>query len=89
VYAWHVEDPDLVRGREPFGPEGFDLAQPKSSRPKGLWGVSPLYVNPVNMLNILTKVSRLCQAGGVLVREGLKEALSGMTNQWLKEQGLV
>jgi len=27
-----------------------------SSRPKGLWGSSPLYVNPVNMLNILTKV---------------------------------
>jgi hypothetical protein len=27
-----------------------------SSRPKGLWGASPLYVNPVNVLNILTKV---------------------------------
>ena len=26
------------------------------SRPKGLWGVSPLYVNPVNGLITLTKV---------------------------------
>ena len=43
-----------------------------SSRPKGLWGVSPLYVNPVNMLNILTKV--LAEGKGVPVREGLKEA---------------
>jgi hypothetical protein len=48
-----------------------------SSRPKGLWGVSPLYVNPVNMLNILTKV--LAEGKGVPVREGLKEApLSGI-----------
>jgi len=37
-----------------------------------LWGVSPLYVNPVNMLNILTKV--LAEGKGVPVREGLKEA---------------
>ena len=68
MYAWHVEDPDLVRGREPFGPEGFDLAQPKSSRPKGLWGVSPLYVNPVNILNILAEVSRFVYAGGGIVK---------------------
>jgi hypothetical protein len=37
-----------------------------------LWGVSPLYVNPVNMLNILTKV--LAEGKGVIVRWGLKEA---------------
>jgi hypothetical protein len=37
-----------------------------------LWGVSPLYVNPVNMLNILTKV--LDEGKGVAVRNGLKEA---------------
>jgi len=37
-----------------------------------LWGVSPLYVNPVNMLNILTKV--LAEGKGVVVRRCLKEA---------------
>ena len=37
-----------------------------------LWGESPLYVNPVNMLNILTKV--LAEGKGVIVRLGLKEA---------------
>ena len=37
-----------------------------------LWGESPLYVNPVDMLNILTKV--LAEGKGVPVREGLKEA---------------
>jgi len=31
-----------------------------------LWGESPLYVNPVNMLNILTKV--LAEGKGVIVR---------------------
>ena len=36
-----------------------------------LWGESPLYVNPVNMLNILTKV--LAEGKGVIVRWGLKE----------------
>jgi len=35
-----------------------------------LWGASPLYVNPVNRLNILTKV--LAEGKGVPVREGLK-----------------
>jgi len=37
-----------------------------------LWGESPLYVNPVNVLNILTKV--LAEGKGVPVREGLKLA---------------
>jgi len=42
------------------------------SRPNGLWGVSPLYVNPVNGLITLTKVR--AEGKGVPVREGLKEA---------------
>ena len=37
-----------------------------------LWGESPLYVNPVNMLNILTKV--LADAKGGTVRDRPKEA---------------
>jgi hypothetical protein len=37
-----------------------------------LWGASPLYVNPVNMLNILTKV--LAEGKGGTVRDRLKEA---------------
>jgi hypothetical protein len=37
-----------------------------------LWGGSPLYVNPVNMLNTLAKV--LAEGKGVSVRKGLKEA---------------
>jgi len=37
-----------------------------------LWGVSPLYVNPVNMLSILTKV--LAEGKDAPVREGLKKA---------------
>jgi len=37
-----------------------------------LWGVSPLYVNPVNMLNILTKI--LAKGKGIVVRRCLKEA---------------
>ena len=37
-----------------------------------LWGVSPLYVNPVNGLITLAKV--LAEGKGVPVREGLKEA---------------
>jgi hypothetical protein len=35
-----------------------------------LWGESPLYVNPVNVFNILTKV--LAEGKGVSVRKGLK-----------------
>jgi len=37
-----------------------------------LWGVSPLYVNPVNGLITLAKV--LAEGKGAPVREGLKEA---------------
>ena len=37
-----------------------------------LWGASPLYVNPVNTLIVLTKV--LADGKGVSVRKGLKEA---------------
>ena len=37
-----------------------------------LWGGSPLYVNPVNVVNTLTKV--LANGKGVSVRKGLKEA---------------
>ena len=37
-----------------------------------LWGASPLYVNPVNMLNILTKV--LSEGKGGIMRNRLKEA---------------
>ena len=36
-----------------------------------LWGESPLYVNPVNMLNILTKI--LAEDKGTVVRRCLKE----------------
>ena len=36
-----------------------------------LWGVSPLYVNPVNVLNILTKV--LAEDKGGTVRDRPKE----------------
>ena len=37
-----------------------------------LWGASPLYVNPVNMLNILTKI--LAEGKGGTARDRLKEA---------------
>ena len=37
-----------------------------------LWGVSPLYVNPVNVLNILTKV--LAEGKGGTVRDRPEEA---------------
>ena len=37
-----------------------------------LWGASPLYVSPVNMLNILTKV--LAEGKGGTVRDRPKEA---------------
>ena len=37
-----------------------------------LWDESPLYVNPVNMLNILTKI--LADGKGISVRRCLKEA---------------
>ena len=37
-----------------------------------LWGESPLYVNPVNVLNTLTKV--LAEGKGGIVRNRLKEA---------------
>ena len=37
-----------------------------------LWGVGPLYVNPVNVLNTLTKV--LAEGKGGIVRDRLKEA---------------
>ena len=43
-----------------------------SSRPKGLWGSSSLYVNPVNMLNILTKV--LAEGKGGTARDRPEEA---------------
>ena len=37
-----------------------------------LWGESPLYVNPVNVLNTLTKV--LAEGKGGIARDRLKEA---------------
>jgi len=37
-----------------------------------LWGESPLYVNPVNVFNTLTKV--LAEGKGIFVRGCLKEA---------------
>jgi hypothetical protein len=37
-----------------------------------LWGVGHLYVNPVNVLNTLTKV--LAEGKGGIVRDRLKEA---------------
>ena len=37
-----------------------------------LWGESPLYVNPVNVLIALTQV--LADGKGVAARRGLKEA---------------
>ena len=37
-----------------------------------LWGVSPLYVNPVNVLNILTKI--LAEGKGGTVRDRPEEA---------------
>ena len=37
-----------------------------------LWGVSPLYVNPVNGMKILTEV--LAEGKGISVRRCLKEA---------------
>jgi len=37
-----------------------------------LWGESPLYVNPANVVDILAKV--LAEGKGVSVRKGLKEA---------------
>ena len=37
-----------------------------------LWGVSPLYANPANMLDILAKV--LVEGKGGIVRDRLKEA---------------
>jgi len=37
-----------------------------------LWGERPLYVNPVNVLNILTKV--LAEGKGGTVRDRLEEA---------------
>jgi hypothetical protein len=37
-----------------------------------LWGESPLYVNPVNVFNTLTKI--LAEGKGVSVRKGLKKA---------------
>jgi len=37
-----------------------------------LWGESPLYVNPVNVFNTLTKV--LAEGKGIFVRSCLKEA---------------
>ena len=37
-----------------------------------LWGESPLYVNPVNMLNILIKI--LAEGKGGTVRDRLEEA---------------
>jgi len=37
-----------------------------------LWGESPLYVNPVNVLNTLTKV--LAEGKGGIVRDRLMEA---------------
>ena len=46
-------------------------SMPRGSRPKGLWGVSPLYVNPVNMLNILIKI--LADDKGGTARDRLKE----------------
>jgi len=40
-----------------------------------LWGESPLYVNPVNMLKILAKV--LAEGKGGTVRDRLKAKRSG------------
>ena len=59
-----------------------------------LWGESPLYVNPVNVSVFSTLTKVLAEGKGVSVRKGLKEARTlatqtGMTNQWLKDQGLL
>ncbi len=37
-----------------------------------LWDASPLYVNPVNMLNILIKI--IAEGKGIVVRRCLREA---------------
>jgi len=69
VYARH--------GREPFGSEPVESLYVERLKAEGLAGCSPLYVNPVNMLNILTKV--LAEGKGIVVRRCLKEApLSGI-----------
>ena len=75
-------------GREPFGPERLDLSSSTGLKAEGLMGCpfdpaqgkgSPLYVNPDDMVNILTKIlaeeqvlrSRV-MAGGVAARDRLK-----------------
>ena len=64
-------------GREPFGPESLDLElETERLKAEGLMVCpfdpaqregSPLYVNPVNVLNILTKV--LAEGKGVSMSE--------------------
>ena len=44
-----------------------------------LWGESPLYVNPVNMLNMLIKI--LAEGKGGTVRDRLKEASDKAVSQ--------
>ena len=66
MYARHVEDPEIVGGREPFGPEPFGRElRVERLKAEGLMGCpfdpaqgkgSPLYVNPVNVLIILSKI---------------------------------
>jgi hypothetical protein len=56
VYARHVEDPDLSGGVNLSALSLSRASRSNDSRPKGLWGVSPLYVNPVNGLITLAKV---------------------------------
>ena len=41
------------------------------SRPKGLWGESHLYVNPINVLNIVTKIRAEGKGGTERVRLNL------------------
>jgi hypothetical protein len=60
------------------------------------WGASPLYVNPVNVFKALAKV--LADGKGIFVSFSRKgpwkgartlATQTGMTNQWLKDQGLL
>jgi len=87
-YAQHVADPDLSGGVSLSALRHVDELMSSRSRPKGLWGESPLYVNPVNVVNTLTKVSRFVYAGNGIVRNGMKEApLSGMKGRTQRRKG--
>ena len=64
VYARHDEDP-VIGGVNPSAlrhiDEKYRRAKPSRSCRVAQGEGSPLYVNPVNMLVILTKISRRCQ----------------------------